>query len=106
MAEYLVANFKVLNSEGYKTYLRTVVPTLKAYDAEILVAEYQSEALEGEPGPITMVFKFASKEMLYGWYNSPEYQKIIHLRADSTEGIAVSAGEFDLAKNLRLLDTL
>jgi uncharacterized protein (DUF1330 family) len=106
MAEYLVANFTVINPEGYKTYLKTVVPTLKAYGAEILVAEYQSEPLEGEPGEITMVFKFASKEMLYGWYNSPEYQKIVHLRADSTKGIAVSAGEFDLAKNLRLLETM
>lgn len=106
MAEYLVANFKVLNWEGYKTYVKTVVPTLKAFGAEILVAEWQSQAIEGEPGPITMVFKFASKEALYGWYNSPEYQKILHLRADSTQGIAVSAGEFDLQKNLRLLDTL
>jgi uncharacterized protein (DUF1330 family) len=106
MAAYLVANFAVNKSEGYKAYLRIVVPTLKAHGAEILVAEYESEALEGEPGKITMVFKFASKEALYGWYNSPEYQKMIHLRADSTKGIAVAAGEFDLEKNLRLLETL
>jgi uncharacterized protein (DUF1330 family) len=105
MAEYLVANFTVTNWEGYKTYLRAVVPTLKAYGAEILVAEYESEAMEGEPGEITMVFKFASRETLYGWYNSPEYQKIVHLRAENTKGIAVTAGEFDLAKNLRLLET-
>jgi uncharacterized protein (DUF1330 family) len=106
MAAYLVANFAVNKSEGYKAYLRIVVPTLKAHGAEILVAEYESEALEGEPGKITMVFKFASKEVLYAWYNSPEYQKMIHLRADSTKGIAVAAGEFDLDKNLRLLETL
>lgn len=106
MAHFLVANFEVIKSEGYKAYLRGVMPTLKAHDAEILVAEYESEALEGQPGKITMVFRFASKEALYGWYNSPEYQKMIHLRADSTKGIAVSAGEFDLAKNLRLMETL
>ncbi len=106
MAHFLVANFTVLNPQGYKTYVQTVVPTLKAYGAEILVAEYESQPIEGEPGEITMVFKFPTKEMLYGWYNSPEYQKIIHLRAGSTKGIAVSAGEFDLAKNLRLLETM
>jgi uncharacterized protein (DUF1330 family) len=106
MAEYLVANFAVTNSEGYKTYIRASVPSLKAHGAEILVAEYESEALEGKPGSITIVIKFASKEALYGWYNSPEYQKIVHLRADNTKGIAVSAGEFDLDKNLRLLETL
>lgn len=106
MAHYLVANFAVLNPDGYRAYLRGVLPTLKAYGAEILVAEYESEALEGEPGKITMVFKFASREALHGWYNSPEYQEMIHLRADSTKGIAVSAGEFDLEKNLRLLNSL
>ena len=53
-----------------------------------------------------MVFKFASKDALYGWYNSHEYQEMIHLRSDSTKGIAVAAGEFDLDKNLRLLETL
>jgi uncharacterized protein (DUF1330 family) len=82
------------------------VSGVKAHGAEILVAEYESEALEGEPGEITMVFKFASKQVLYDWYNSPEYQKVIRLRADNTKGIAVSAGEFDLEKNLRLLETL
>jgi uncharacterized protein (DUF1330 family) len=106
MAEYLVANFELTNSEGYKAYVPAVVPTLQAHGAEILVAEYESEALEGEPGSITVVIKFASKEALNGWYNSPEYQRIIHLRTDNSKGIAVSAGEFDLEKNLRLLEAL
>ncbi len=106
MAHYLVANFEVLKSEGYKAYLRGVMPTLKAYDAEILVAEYESEPLEGQPGKITMVFRFASRDALYGWYNSPKYQEMLHLRADSTKGIAVTAGEFDLAKNLRMMENL
>ena len=106
MATYLVANFEITNQEGYKAYVPGVLPTLDAHGAEILVAEYESESLEGNPGSVTVVIKFESKEALNVWYNSPEYQKVIHLRTDNSEGMAVSADEFDLQKNLRILDAL
>ena len=73
---------------------------------EVLVAEYESEPLEGKPGSVTVVIKFDSKEALNAWYNSPEYQTVIRLRTDNSEGIVVSAGEFDLEKNLRILEAL
>lgn len=106
MAAYIVANFELTNPAGYKEYVPAVIPTLQAHGAEILVAEYQSKPLEGEPGSVTVVIKFDSEESLQGWYNSPEYQTIIHLRTDNSTGIAVSAGEFDLEKNLRLLEAM
>ena len=53
-----------------------------------------------------MIIKFESKEALNAWYNSPEYQEIIHLRTDNSEGIAVAVGEFDLEHNLRILEAL
>jgi uncharacterized protein (DUF1330 family) len=103
MASYLVANFKLTNPAGYKSYVAAVLPTLKAHGAEILVADYESEALEGEPGSVTIVIKFGSSETLTAWYESPAYQKIIHLRTDNTEGVVVAAKEFDLERNLRIL---
>ena len=38
--------------------------------------------------------KFDSKEAARAWYESPEYQKIIHIRTDNSEGILVIADEF------------
>ena len=105
MASYLVANFKLTNPSGYRSYVSAVLPILEAHGAEILVADYESEALEGEPGSVTVVIKFGSSEALTAWYESPEYQKIIHLRTGNTEGVVIAAKEFDLKKNLRILET-
>ncbi len=103
MAAYLVANFELTNPAGYKSYVPAVIPTLKAHGAEILVADYESEPLEGDAGSVTVVLKFESKESLTAWYESPEYQEIIHLRTDNSNGIALATSEFDLEKNLRIL---
>jgi len=105
MAAYLVANFTLTNPAGYKSYVGAVLPTLEAHGAEIMVADYESKPLEGRPGSVTVVIKFQSPEALTAWYQSPEYQKIIHLRTDNSEGIAVATGEFDLERNLRILET-
>jgi len=40
------------------------------------------------------VLKFSSMEALRGWYESPEYQKIIARRTENTEGSVVIANEF------------
>ena len=106
MAAYLIANYEITKPEGYKPYGPAVIPILKAHGAEILVADYESETLEGKPGAVTIVIKFESKEALNTWYNSPEYQEIIHLRTNNSEGIAFAAGELNLEHNLRIIEAL
>jgi uncharacterized protein (DUF1330 family) len=101
-----VANFEITNPTGYKSYVPAVVPTLEAHGAEILVADYETEPLEGKPASVTVVIRFASKEALHAWHQSPEYQEILHLRTENAEGIVVAASEFDLEKNLRILESL
>lgn len=71
-----------------------------------MVADYESEPKEGEPGSIAVVIKFASKDSANAWYNSRQYQNIVHLRTDNSKGIAVLAGEFNLERNLRILEAL
>jgi uncharacterized protein (DUF1330 family) len=106
MAAYFIVNYSITNPSGYKPYVPAVIPILQAHDAEILVADYESEALEGEPGSVTVVAKFKSKEALRAWYDCPEYQAIVHLRTDNSEGTAAIAGEFDLEHNMRVLEAL
>ena len=94
MAGYLIANYNITNEEAYQQYLATVGPTIVTHGGEILVAGPGSEAVEGEPGSVTVVVKFPSKDALRAWYDSPEYQEIIHHRTDNTEGTLVFADEF------------
>ena len=82
------------NEEGYQSYIASVGPTIVAHGGEILVAGPGSEAVEGNPGAVTVVLKFPSKDALRTWYDSAEYQEIINLRTDNTEGLLVFADEF------------
>ena len=94
MTAYFVASFRITDPVGYEPYVPAVVPTLLAHGCEILVADYGSQVIEGEPNSVTVVLKFASKAAAMGWYNSPEYQAIKHLRTDNSEGNAVLADQF------------
>ena len=96
MASYLVANYNVTNEEGYNQYLAVVGPTIMSHGGKILVAGPNSTPIEGNPGAITVVLEFPTREALEGWYNSPEYQEIIDLRTDNSEGGLIFADEFQL----------
>ena len=96
MAGYLIANYRITNEDGYGQYIAAVPQTIFAHQGEILVAGPGSEIIEGEPGPVTVVLKFPTMEALRGWYDSAEYQAIIHHRTDNTEGGMVFAEEFTL----------
>jgi uncharacterized protein (DUF1330 family) len=91
MAGYFVANYKITNQAGYQEYLAAVGPTLTAHGAERVVVDRACEPLEGSCGEVTVVLRFATKAAAQAWYESPEYQAIVHLRTDSTEGVGVIA---------------
>ena len=93
MSGYVVANYDITNQEGYQAYIETVMPTLAAHGAEILAADYESEVREGSPGRVTIVIRFESASAAQGWYESPEYQAIVHHRTDNSEGSLVICEE-------------
>lgn len=94
MPSYLIANYNVTNPEGYKQYTATVGPTILGHGGKILVAGPGSTPVEGDPGSITVILEFPTREALQGWYDSPEYKEIINLRTDNTEGLMVFADQF------------
>ena len=91
MAGYFVANYTITNQAEYTRYLAAVGPILKAHGAENILIDRDSEPLEGSAGQVTVVLRFASKAAAKAWYESAEYQAILHLRTDNTEGIGVIA---------------
>ena len=94
MAGYIVVNYKITNPEAYEDYVPAVMPTLQAHGAEVLVADSESEVLEGNPASITVILKFDSRDAAKAWYESPEYREVINLRTDNSEGMAVLVDEF------------
>ena len=91
MAGYFVANYKITDQAQYKEYLAAVGPSLAAHGAERVIVDRDSELLEGSAGQVTVVLRFPSKAAARAWYDSPEYQAIVHLRTDSSEGVGVLA---------------
>ncbi|APE32406.1 hypothetical protein BOX17_00860 [Halomonas aestuarii] len=91
MSAYLVFNYRINDRDAYDPYLAAVPAILEAHGAEILAADFDSEAVEGDARHVTVVLKFPSKEAARGWYDSPEYQDIIGLRLDNCDGMAVLA---------------
>jgi uncharacterized protein (DUF1330 family) len=91
MAGYFVANYKITDQAQYKEYLAAVGPSLTAHGAERVIVDRDSELLEGSAGEVTVVLRFPSKAAARAWYDSPEYQAIVHLRTDSSEGVGVLA---------------
>jgi uncharacterized protein (DUF1330 family) len=94
MAGYLIANYRIENPEAYAAYPPAVVPTILACGGEVLVADYESEIVEGQASSVTIVLKFPSKDAALAWYNSRDYKDIIHHRTDNTEGFVLFTDEF------------
>ena len=89
MTAYFIASYRITDPDGYGSYVPAVMPTLMAAGCEVLAADYSSQIVEGAPGEVTVILKFASKAAAMAWYDSPEYQAIKHLRTDNSEGTAV-----------------
>ena len=91
MAAYLVGNFKVTNVDGFTEYRNLVGKTIADHGGEYVVAAAKSVPMEGEPAHLSVVLKFPDMDALKGWYDSPEYQEILPLRLDNSEGIVTFA---------------
>ena len=91
MAAYLIANYDITDPEGYAAYPPAVAETLAPHGAEPLVVDFHSETVEGAPYAVTVVLKFESSEAARAWYHSSDYQAIVDLRANNTEGFVLIA---------------
>ena len=86
---YVVANFRITDTDAYAGYPPLVRPMLSEHGAEVLVVDRESEVVEGEAGHNTVVIRFPSKEAARAFYSSPEYREIAHLRTDNSDGFLV-----------------
>jgi uncharacterized protein (DUF1330 family) len=92
MAAYVIASETVNDEEMFDEYRKQVPATLAPFSAKFIVRGGKVTVHEGAwPHPRTVVIEFPSRAEAEGWYNSPAYQKIIHLRHKSSVGTLVIA---------------
>ncbi|MBV9485834.1 MAG: DUF1330 domain-containing protein [Frankiaceae bacterium] len=89
MSAYFVFNYSITDAEGYSSYPGAAMPSIGESGAEVLVADYATDPVEGEPGTVTVVLKFESKDAARAWYDSPSYQSALPTRRANSTGIAV-----------------
>ena len=86
MAVYVIVGYGITDPKGYEGYVPGVVPLLQKHGAEVLVADYESQPLEGEPRKVNVVLKFPSEEAARNFYNDPAYGPVRQIRLSSTTG--------------------
>lgn len=90
MAAFFIAQYQVKDPALYAEYQQGAGPTLAAHGAELVAFDVAAESMEGtSPGAQTVIIKFADTAAAKGWYNSPDYQKVVGKRLAATEGYAV-----------------
>lgn len=89
---YFITNYTVTNPEGYAEYPKRVGPTQEGLARRLVAGP--GEVVEGEPRDRTVVLEFESRADYEKWYHSPEYQEILPLRTDNSDGWAIVIDEF------------
>ncbi len=85
MTAYIIASYDIADQRGYEDYVPGVVPLLGRHGAEIVVADYAAEPLEGAKRSVYVVLRFESEESARRWYTDPAYQPLKKIRLDSCE---------------------
>ena len=70
-------------------YLQRVDSTLAPYDGHFIVHGDEAEPIEGEWSGAPIVIEFPDYDHLRGWYDSPAYREILHLRTDNSDGTVI-----------------
>ena len=96
MSYFLVANFDVIDQEMFDQYRSEVGPTMMKYGAKVLVVDHAPNDIEEGSRNTLVILEFESEAVMMRWYNSPEYQAIIKLRINATEGWMRGAPQFEM----------
>ena len=88
MAAYLIyARKAITDEEVSRRYSQLVVPQIREFGGELVVARGEVHALEGDWHPQSVtILRFEDRESLMRWYDSPEYAPLKQMRLDSNVG--------------------
>ncbi|MER9296546.1 DUF1330 domain-containing protein [Mesorhizobium sp. M0621] len=96
MAAYLIADVDIKDAAEFEEYRRDVPATEARYGGRYLGRSGATKVLEGDWEPHRLVIiEFPDMASLMGWYNSPEYARLIEIRkrCASTRIIALEGSQ-------------
>jgi uncharacterized protein (DUF1330 family) len=84
---YVVAIETVHDEAMFGEYRKQVAATLEGFAGRFVARGGKYTMLEGQwQHPRTVIIEFPTRESAEAWYRSPNYQKIIGLRHNSSSG--------------------
>lgn len=90
MSALFIAVSRITDREKLNQYLAGAPASLAGRPIEVLAFTEDGDTVEGAPpGSRVVVLKFPDKAAAMDWYNSPEYQAVVKLRLDGTEGFSL-----------------
>ena len=92
MPAYIIAHLKITNPQEFEAYREAVPTVVAAHGGRYLVRGGAVETLEGDwTVPRLIILEFPDKASAQGFYHSADYQKILPLRLDNSDGAVVIA---------------
>jgi uncharacterized protein (DUF1330 family) len=82
---YWIARVDVSNMDGYKEYIAQNGPVFKKYGAKFMTRGGRFETMEGTSRSRNVVLEFKDYDTALACYHSPEYQRLIPIRAPHSE---------------------
>lgn len=81
---FVLGSYDIVDPAGYEGYVPGVLPLLQKHGAEVLVADFDAQAIEGEKRSVYCVLKFPSEEAALRWYHDPAYAGVRQIRVRSS----------------------
>lgn len=92
MPAYIIAHLKITNPQEFEAYREAVPAVVAAHGGRYLVRGGAVETLEGDwTVPRLIILEFPDRASAQSFYHSADYQKILPLRLDNSEGAVVIA---------------
>ena len=86
MADYFIAKITVNDAEVFGEYGKRFSGVFEKYNGTVLAVDGDYEVLEGTCGADKLVIiSFPDAADLKAWYDSPEYQELVALRARASD---------------------
>ncbi len=92
---YWVARMDVHDMDGYKAYVQQNGAVFAKYGAKFLVRGGPHEVREGTGRSRNVVLEFKDYATALACYNSPEYQRLVAIRAPHSDGDLVIIEGYD-----------
>ena len=80
---FVISTSKILNQENYDKYVNLARPIIEKHGGEYVLQSDKVIASKDWDTEKIIIIKFDSKKQMDHCFQSPEYQKIIHLREGS-----------------------